>query len=183
MRTFKRQEHFQDIVAVENARRAANGQPALSEPEIDALFPGDELVSHSERFIQVREYSDGFGRLLQTRTQGEEERFGDDVFGNGVLPADQADTTGTRADVVGRSNTNSLAPNVVVSGWQTYDNKGRVVEKFEPFFDVGWEYKPPTPAPQGVKATMFYDPRGQVIRTLNPDGSQQRVIYGVPAAL
>ena len=30
---------------------------------------------------------------------------------------------------------------------------------------------------------MFYDPRGQVIRTLNPDGSEQRVIYGVPADL
>ena len=28
---------------------------------------------------------------------------------------------------------------------------------------------------------MFYDPRGQVIRTLNPDGSEQRVIYGIPA--
>jgi RHS repeat-associated protein len=35
----------------------------------------------------------------------------------------------------------------------------------------------------GQKATMFYDPRGQVIRTVNPDGSQQRVIYGVPADL
>ena len=30
---------------------------------------------------------------------------------------------------------------------------------------------------------MFYDPRGQVIRTLNPDGSEQRVIYGVPVDL
>ncbi len=30
---------------------------------------------------------------------------------------------------------------------------------------------------------MFYDPRGQVIRTLNPDGSEQRVIYGIPADL
>ena len=30
---------------------------------------------------------------------------------------------------------------------------------------------------------MFYDPRGQVIRTLNPDGSEQRVIYGIPSDL
>ena len=27
---------------------------------------------------------------------------------------------------------------------------------------------------------MFYDPRGQVIRTVNPDGSEQRVVFGVP---
>jgi hypothetical protein len=30
---------------------------------------------------------------------------------------------------------------------------------------------------------MFYDPRGQVIRTVNPDGSEQRVIYGIPESL
>jgi RHS repeat-associated protein len=28
---------------------------------------------------------------------------------------------------------------------------------------------------------LYYDPRGQVIRTVNPDGSEQRVIYGLPA--
>ena len=27
---------------------------------------------------------------------------------------------------------------------------------------------------------MFYDPRGQLIRTVNPDGSEQRVIFGIP---
>ncbi len=27
--------------------------------------------------------------------------------------------------------------NVVVSGWQVYDNKGRVVEQYEPFFSQG----------------------------------------------
>ena len=30
---------------------------------------------------------------------------------------------------------------------------------------------------------MFYDPRGQVIRTVNPDGSEQRVVLGVPVDL
>jgi hypothetical protein len=30
---------------------------------------------------------------------------------------------------------------------------------------------------------MFYDPRGQVVRTVNPDGSEQRVIFGVPGAI
>jgi RHS repeat-associated protein len=28
---------------------------------------------------------------------------------------------------------------------------------------------------------LYYDPRGQVIRTVNPDNSEQRVIYGLPA--
>jgi RHS repeat-associated protein len=65
---------------------------------------------------------------------------------------------------------------VVVSGWQVFDNKGRVIEKYEPFFSQGFDYEPE--AIRGQHATLFYDPRGNVIRTLNPDGSQQRVILG-----
>ncbi|OUC11784.1 MAG: hypothetical protein B0A82_26750 [Alkalinema sp. CACIAM 70d] len=133
--------------------------------------------------IELRDYSDGFGRLLQTRTQGETVRFGDAVFGGGesVLPADQA--AGSGAAVLGIENLDAAQPNVVVSGWQIYDNKGRVVEKYEPFFCTGWEYAPPVDRELGQKVTMFYDPRGQVIRTVNPDGSEQRVIYGIPADL
>ena len=130
--------------------------------------------------IETVEYSDGFGRLLQTRTQAEDVLFGDPSFGGGVLPADQSVATG---DAVGRRRAAGDPPNVIVSGWQVYDNKGRVVEKYEPFFAVGWDYAPPGDAQFGQKATMFYDPRGQVIRTLNPDGSEQRVIYGIPADL
>jgi RHS repeat-associated protein len=130
--------------------------------------------------IETVEYSDGFGRLLQTRTQAEDILFGDLSFGGGVLSADQSIATG---DAVGRRRGAGDPPNVIVSGWQVYDNKGRVVEKYEPFFDVGWDYEPPGDAQLGQKVTMFYDPRGQVIRTLNPDGSEQRVIYGIPVDL
>lgn len=133
--------------------------------------------------IETREYSDGFGRLLQTRTQGEEIRFGEAIFGGGdeVLPGNQR---GGRGGVItGLRNTSSIRPNVVVSGSQIYDNKGRVVEKYEPFFDVGWDYDQPEEKQLGGKVTIFYDPRGQVIRTINPDGSEQWVIYGIPSVL
>ena len=39
----------------------------------------------------------------------------------------------------------------------------------------------PATRSSGRRRPMFYDPRGQLIRTLNPDGSEQRVVYGVPA--
>src|SRR5262249_3947652 len=83
--------------------------------------------------IETREYSDGFARLLQTRTQGEAERFGDPLLGGGnaVLAATHDDAS---AAVSGRANTDVSKPNVIVSGWRTYDKKGQVVEKFEPFF-------------------------------------------------
>ena len=133
--------------------------------------------------IESREYSDGFGRLLQTRTQGESVRFGDSILGGGesLLPSQQS--AGRGGKVVGVENTNKRKPNVVVSGWQTYDNKGRVVEKHEPFFDTGWEYRSPASTQMKAKAALFYDPRGNVIRTVNPDDSEQRVIYGVPGTI
>src|SRR5207245_6328240 len=50
-------------------------------------------------------------------------------------------------------------------------------------FSEGWDYGQPEDKKTGRKIVMFYDPRGQVIRTLNPDGSEQQVIYGVPGAI
>ena len=125
--------------------------------------------------------SDGFGRLLQTRAQAEDTLFGDPIFGGGVLPADQSAPPG---DASAAAPAAALGPNVVVSGWQVYDNKGRVVEKYEPFFsDRLGLCRADRRRSSGRRSTMFYDPRGQAVRTLNPDGSEQRVVYGVPGTI
>lgn len=143
----------------------------------------DVPLNERNKTIESHEYSDGLGRVIQTRTQGEEVRFGDAQLGGGesVLAADQ--NAGRGGPVVGVVNTDLNQPNVVVSGWQVYDNKGQVVEKYEPFFSQGWEFRPEADSRHGVHAEMYYDPRGQVIRTANPDGCEQRVIYGVPNSL
>ncbi|GIH02638.1 hypothetical protein Rhe02_07050 [Rhizocola hellebori] len=121
--------------------------------------------------IETVEFSDGFGRVLQTRVQAEEVAFGDPTFGALSEVGD--------ADIVGRA-----APGrVVVSGWERYDNKGRVVERYEPYFATGYDYAPPTDVDLGQKSTMDYDGRGRLIRTVRPDGSQQRVVHGVPVVL
>jgi RHS repeat-associated protein len=159
----------------------ANPQPVYARA-IRRVFHDSDPEDSGET-IEAREYSDGFGRLLQTRTQGETVRFGDTLFGGGdaVLPSDQF--AATSVPVIGVENTDPNAPNVIVSGWQRYDNKGRVIEKYEPFYDTGWDYQPHLEAQQGRHVTMYYDPRGQAIRTVNPDASEQRVIYGIPVNL
>jgi RHS repeat-associated protein len=139
----------------------------------------DVPLPERDTTIETVEYSDGFGRLLQTRTQAEDVLLGDPIFGGGVLPADQSVPTG---DAVGRRAAGDR-PNVIVSGWHVYDNKSRVVERYEPFFAAGMDYAAPSESQMGQKAASFYDPRGQVIRRLDPDGSEQRVIYGIPADL
>lgn len=126
--------------------------------------------NRSDDTIASREYSDGYGRLIQTRAQAEEWIFGEtgDDVGLSVQPGvDPSPAIAQR-----------VTDSVVVSGWQVFDNKGRVIEKYEPFFSQGFNYEPE--AIRGQHATMFYDPRGNVIRTLTPDGSQQRVILGRP---
>src|SRR5690606_6278136 len=110
------------------------------------------------------------------------------LFGSSGLSPNQ-NAQNTPAVGVEREENDPL--NVVVSGWQIYNNKGEVVEQYEPFFDKGFEYTLPQlsttggviPPQLGVKVKMYYDPLGRVIRTKNPDNSEQRVIYGIPNAL
>ena len=168
-----------DLLAFERSRQPVSVHTERWELHDTDLAGAPEM----DRSITTVELSDGFGRLLQSRTQSEDVRFGDPLFGGGeaVLPTDQA--TGSGGHVKGVPQADPGEPNVVVSGWQRYDNKGRVVEKFEPFLATGWAYLPPAVDQHGKKVTMFYDPRGQVIRTVNPDHSEQRVIYGVPRNL
>lgn len=80
------------------------------------------------------EFSDGFGRHLQTRTKTEDVIFGDPVFGHSVLSGDQSAPVGC---AIGRKRKLSEPVNVVVSGWKIYDNKGQVVERSNLIFLKG----------------------------------------------
>ena len=129
--------------------------------------------------IETVEYSDGFGRLLQTRTQAEDVLFGDPNFGEGVLSTDQSIRHG-RCGRPSRGRRSAECDRQRLADLRQQRPGGREVRTF---FATGYDYAPPSDAQFGQKVTMFYDPRGQVIRTLNPDGSEQRVIYGIPADL
>jgi len=181
--TIQRTDHAWDLINMENERRSVLGQSEMSSVEIENFFE-NEFEQHPERFVQTREYSDGLGRLIQSRAQAEDVLYGDAFFGNGTLPLDQDDPVGTRATVIGKQASHD--PNVRVNGWQTINNKGKPVEQFEPSYHTGWDYLDRSEAVDqmlGQKITMYYDPRGQVIRTVNPDSSEQRVIYGIPKDL
>ena len=168
-----------DFLAFENSP-ATNRRPIFTRSlrQVHHDTETDVPLPERDETIETVEYTDGFGRLLQTRRQGEDMRFGDPIFGGQVLSKDELPAGN---DVVGTVNTDSTQPNVVVSGWQTYDNKGRVVEQYQPFFSTGWEYAAALSQQLGQKSTLIYDPRGHLTRTINPDGSEQRVVYGMPA--
>jgi RHS repeat-associated protein len=158
---------------------AVNKQPVWVKTISRELHYQDSATSDT---ITKVEYSDGFGRLLQTRVQAEDVIFGDQTFGSSGLPADQSlndDAVGTE-----RSGTDPL--NVVVSGWKIYNNKGKVVEQYEPFFDKGFDFSltlSPSPGGEGslaAKVRMYYDALGRVVKTKNPNSSEQWVFHGTP---
>jgi Insecticide toxin TcdB middle/N-terminal region/Insecticide toxin TcdB middle/C-terminal region/Salmonella virulence plasmid 65kDa B protein len=159
---------------------AERGQPisVRTIQRVHHVHDADVPPAERDATIEVVEYSDGFGRLLQRRALAEDVVFGTDpIFGRGDLPLDPAQAPG---DAVGHRLPQGAQPRVVVSGWQRYDNKGRVVERYEPFFAIGWAYAPPGGSEQGQKTVMEHDPRGRVVRTVGADGAETRVVFGVP---
>lgn len=157
-----------------------DGRPAATRTtrRVHHVQGTDAARDDRESTVVSVEYADGFGRSLQVRTLAEDISFGDPLLGTGLMPADPATPPG---DVEGSRRPPGDPPAVVVTGARVHDNKGQVVQQFEPYFARGLAYAEPDPVGQHV--TMFHDPRGEVIRTVNPDGSEQRVLFGVPGSI
>ncbi|MDI2127062.1 SpvB/TcaC N-terminal domain-containing protein [Yinghuangia seranimata] len=160
----------------------ADGTPLSVRTERRVHYDTDTATPAAQRddvLVSV-EYSDGFGRIVQTRGLAEDTVFGDAVFGGRVIPPEPGVPPGP---TVGRTRGPGDPDNVVVTGARVYDNKGRVVQRYEPFFATGFGYAAPGTDQLGQRAQVFYDPRGQVVRTANPDGSEERMVQGVPVDL
>ena len=94
-------------------------------------------------------YSDGFGREIQKKIQAEPGpliRSGPDVN-----------------------------PRWVGSGWTIFNNKGKPVRQYEPFFSAthGFEFARVV----GVSAILFYDPVDRVVATLHPNHTYEKVVF------
>ena len=62
------------------------------------------------------------------------------------------------------------------SGWTIFDNKGRPVRTYEPFFSAapGFEFAAAT----GVATVTCYDPPGRAVAVLHPDSTWQKTTFG-----
>jgi RHS repeat-associated protein len=92
-------------------------------------------------------YSDGFGREIQKKIQ-----------------AEPGPVNGTHVD-----------SRWVGSGWTIFNNKGKPVRKYEPFFDDIHDFK--FGRIVGVSSTLFYDPVERVIATLHPNDTYEKVVF------
>jgi RHS repeat-associated protein len=126
------------------------------------------------RVLETFDYSDGSGRLLQTRTRQHTKIVAD----LGLY----SDATSPTEPLVLSDPDLSDTPEVRVHGWTTYDNKGRPVEQYEPFFDSGWEYARPAKerVEKLLKMRIFRDPTGAATRIVRADDKETRYVYGEP---
>ena len=115
------------------------------ETHVRALSPGEQTR------VQLQfAYSDGFGRLAQTKIQAEP----------GPLdPDDKASPF--------------VSPRWVGTG-KIYNNKGKPVRQYEPFFSAVPQYGVEQ---WGVSSTLSYDPVERVVATLHPDHSFEKVEF------
>jgi RHS repeat-associated protein len=94
-------------------------------------------------------YSDGFGREIQKKIQAEP---GPLVEGGP-----------------------KVSPRWVGSGWTIFNNKGKPVRQYEPFFSATHDYEFGVMA--GVSPVLFYDPAERVIVTLRPNHTYEKVVF------
>jgi hypothetical protein len=96
-------------------------------------------------------YSDGFGREAQTKIQAEPGPLDPNAPGSPILN-----------------------PRWVGTGAKVYNNKGKPVRQYEPFFSS----KPQFGIEQhGVSSTLFYDPLERVVATLHPNHTFEKVVF------
>jgi RHS repeat-associated protein len=94
-------------------------------------------------------YSDGFGREIQKKAQAEPGPLAD---GGPVL-----------------------TPRWVGSGWTIYNNKGKPVRQYEPFFSATHTFEFANKV--GVSPILCYDPAERVVATIHPNHTYEKVVF------
>lgn len=117
--------------------------------------------------IQVSlSYSDGFGREIQKKIQAEP----------GPVPVRAANgkiIIGT--DSQPQMTPNDVSPRWVGSGWMVFNNKGKPVRQYEPFFTDTHRFE--FDVRIGVSPVLFYDPVERVVATLHPNHTWEKMVF------
>jgi YD repeat-containing protein len=146
-----------DLDRFQISREANPGDPTQWEPVFAATLARETHVNDplppDGLKIQISfSYSDGFGREIQQKIQAEP----------GPLNLDDPNSPHTD-------------PRWVGSGWTIFNNKGKPVRQYEPFFDNTHEFK--FGKQVGVSHILFYDPLERVIATLHPNHTWEKVVF------
>jgi RHS repeat-associated protein len=136
-----------DLYAYHRTRDDPQPQPAVVYTLAREIHDADLAPGQLAKIQHSFSYSDGFSRENQKKIQAEPG----DVDG---IPTD---------------------PRWVGSGWTIYNNKGKPVKQYEPFFSTTHQFE--FVKIVGVSSTLFYDPLERVIATLHPNNTYEKVVF------
>jgi RHS repeat-associated protein len=140
-----------------NATLAAPTDPTKWVPTFVATIAREthesDLTGGQTSQLQISfSYSDGFGREIQKKLQAE--------------PGPVVESGPT------------IDPRWVGSGWTIFNNKGKPVRQYEPFFSqltLGHQFE--FGVTVGVSPILCYDPVGRVVATIRPNQTYDKVVF------
>ena len=143
-----------DLDRFRKSQEANPTDPTKWEPVFAATLAREthasDLLPPDGLKIQISfSYFDGFGREIQKKIQGEPGPVEED---------------GPIVD-----------PRWVGSGWTIFNNKGKPVREYEPFFDDTHDFK--FGKQIGVSPILFYDPVERVVGTLHPNHTWEKIVF------
>jgi RHS repeat-associated protein len=146
-----------DVNRFYTTRSAAPNDPSQWLPAYAATIARETHVSDlapgaASRLQISVSYSDGFGREIQKKVQAE--------------PGPVVDGGAT------------MDPRWVGSAWTVFNNKGKTVRRYEPFFSQaakGHQFE--FGVTVGVSPILLYDPAGRAIATVLPDHSYTKTVF------
>ena len=140
-----------DLFAYFHTRTDAQPQPPLVYAQVRETHTSDLTTGQLTKIQHAFSYSDGFGREIQKKAQAEPGPLTD---GGPVV-----------------------TPRWVGSGWTIYNNKGKPVRQYEPFFSATHTYE--FAVKVGVSPILCYDAVERVVATIHPDHTFEKVVFDV----
>jgi RHS repeat-associated protein len=160
-----------DVNRFLKSRSASPSDPAKWQPAFAATLARETHVSDlgtgQQSNIQINvSYSDGFGREIQKKIQAEPG------------PVPERDASGkimVGADGQPVMTASNVSPRWVGTGWAIFNNKGKPVRQYEPFFTDTDNFE--FDVRIGVSPVRFYDPVERLVATLHPNHTWEKVIF------
>jgi RHS repeat-associated protein len=158
-----------DLFAFMRTRENRQPQPAVSYALARETHESDLAIGERTKIQHSFSYSDGFGRIAQKKRQA-----APGPLEESELRAD-AVCDGAGSDEARSGERESVHPRWIVSGWTIFNNKGKAVRQYEPFFSATQRFE--FAHVVGVSSTLFYDPVGRILATLHPDHTYEKVVF------
>lgn len=142
----------------DNPDDPTNWEPPYAATMTRETHAADPLPPQGLKIQISFSYSDGFGREIQKKIQAEPGEVDvEDAEGNVTVVDTTPDTRW------------------VGSGWTIYNNKGKPVRQYEPFFSAHHHFQ--FGKKVGVSPVLFYDPVERVVATLHPNHTWEKVVF------